>query len=50
MPHAHCVLYGIGAKTRYLKIVTELPKTATGKVQRGVLRKLGVEGASDIGE
>jgi crotonobetaine/carnitine-CoA ligase len=37
------------AKPRYVKIVAELPKTATGKVQRAVLRKLGIAGAFDSG-
>jgi crotonobetaine/carnitine-CoA ligase len=37
------------SRPRYLKVVAELPKTATGKVQRAVLRKLGIEGAFDLG-
>jgi crotonobetaine/carnitine-CoA ligase len=36
------------AKPRYAKIVKEIPKTATGKVQRAVLRKQGVAGALDV--
>ncbi len=36
------------SKPRYVKIVPDLPKTATGKVQRAVLRRLGIEGALDI--
>ncbi|MES3000787.1 MAG: AMP-binding protein [Pseudomonadota bacterium] len=36
------------SKPRYAKIVKELPKTATGKVQRAVLRKQGTAGAVDI--
>lgn len=35
------------AKPRYAKLVQALPKTATGKVQRAVLRKEGVVGALD---
>jgi len=35
------------ARPRYLRFVGELPKTATGKVQRAVLRKAGVGGAFD---
>lgn len=33
------------AKPRFVKLVESLPKTATGKVQRAVLRKQGVAGA-----
>lgn len=36
------------AKPRYVKIVPALPKTATGKVQRAVLRQQGTEGAMDV--
>jgi crotonobetaine/carnitine-CoA ligase len=36
------------SKPRYARVVAELPKTATGKVQRAVLRKMGVAGACDI--
>jgi crotonobetaine/carnitine-CoA ligase len=35
------------AKPRYVELVTELPKTATGKVQRAVLRKRGAGMAWD---
>ena len=35
------------ARPRYLKLVHELPKTATGKVQRAVLRQAGPHGALD---
>jgi crotonobetaine/carnitine-CoA ligase len=35
------------ARPRYVKLIPELPKTATGKVQRAVLRKEGPEGALD---
>ena len=35
------------ARPRYLQIVTALPKTATGKVQRAVLRKAGIGAAFD---
>jgi crotonobetaine/carnitine-CoA ligase len=35
------------ARPRYVKVVDSLPKTATGKVQRAVLRKQGVAGALD---
>jgi crotonobetaine/carnitine-CoA ligase len=35
------------ARPRYVAIVDGLPKTATGKVQRAVLRKRGAEGAWD---
>jgi acyl-coenzyme A synthetase/AMP-(fatty) acid ligase len=31
-----------------VKVVESLPKTATGKVQRAVLRRQGVEGALDV--
>ena len=37
------------SKPRYAKVVPELPKTATGKVQRAVLRKVGASGAFDVG-
>jgi crotonobetaine/carnitine-CoA ligase len=37
------------SKPRYAKVVAELPKTATGKVQRAVLRKVGASGAFDVG-
>lgn len=36
------------ARPRYLRIADELPKTATGKVQRAVLRKQGTAGAFDM--
>ncbi len=36
------------SKPRYIKLVRDLPKTATGKVQRALLRKQGVAGAFDI--
>ncbi|MBI5920223.1 MAG: AMP-binding protein [Betaproteobacteria bacterium] len=35
------------ARPRYLELMSELPKTATGKVQRAVLRKRGVVDAWD---
>ncbi|MFM1987108.1 MAG: hypothetical protein RJA99_65 [Pseudomonadota bacterium] len=35
------------ARPRYVALVDALPKTATGKVQRAVLRKRGAEGAWD---
>ncbi|MDB5828034.1 MAG: AMP-dependent synthetase and ligase [Variovorax sp.] len=35
------------AQPRFVRLVSELPKTATGKVQRAVLRKGGVESAWD---
>lgn len=35
------------AKPRYLRIVADLPRTATGKVQRAMLRKLGIVDAID---
>jgi crotonobetaine/carnitine-CoA ligase len=35
------------AHPRYVKFVSELPKTATGKVQRNVLRQVGSGGAFD---
>ncbi len=38
------------ARPRYLQALPELPKTATGKVQRAVLRKAGAMGALDRGE
>ena len=38
------------ARPRYLQALAELPKTATGKVQRAVLRKAGSAGAVDRGE
>lgn len=38
------------ARPRYLRFLTELPKTASGKVQRAVLRKQGTQGAEDRGE
>jgi crotonobetaine/carnitine-CoA ligase len=37
------------ARPRFVSIVDTLPKTATGKVQRAVLRKRGAEGAWDLG-
>jgi crotonobetaine/carnitine-CoA ligase len=36
------------ARPRYVKVVAQLPKTATGKVQRAALRKQGAEGAIDL--
>lgn len=36
------------AKPRYVRLVQELPKTATGKVQRAVLRQQGTSGAVDL--
>lgn len=36
------------AAPRYIKVVAELPKTATGKVQRAVLRTAGTAGALDV--
>ena len=36
------------ARPRYAKIVSEIPRTATGKVQRAVLRRQGVAGALDM--
>ena len=36
------------AAPRYIRVMVELPKTATGKVQRAVLRKEGVAGALDM--
>jgi crotonobetaine/carnitine-CoA ligase len=38
------------ARPRFLQLVSELPKTATGKVQRAVLRKLGSAAAHDRGD
>lgn len=38
------------ARPRYVQLVGELPKTATGKVQRAVLRQRGHAGALDRGE
>jgi crotonobetaine/carnitine-CoA ligase len=35
------------AAPRYIKLVPELPKTATGKVKRAVLRSAGSSGALD---
>lgn len=35
------------ARPRYIKLLDELPKTGTGKVQRAVLKKAGTEGALD---
>ena len=35
------------AKPRYLRQMNELPKTATGKIQRAVLRQQGSAGAYD---
>lgn len=37
------------ARPRYVRVVTQLPKTATGKVQRAVLRQQGALGAQDLG-
>ncbi len=34
------------ARPRFIELVSELPKTATGKVQRAQLRKRGVSPAS----
>jgi crotonobetaine/carnitine-CoA ligase len=39
--HAHNVLPRF-ARPRFVELVSELPKTATGKVQRAQLRKRGV--------
>ena len=36
------------ARPRFVKVVAQLPKTATGKVQRAALRKQGAEGAIDL--
>lgn len=36
------------ALPRYVRVLSELPKTATGKVQRAVLRKQGVMEAQDM--
>lgn len=36
------------AAPRFVKVVPSLPKTATGKVQRAVLRKQGVDDAIDV--
>lgn len=36
------------ARPRYIRIMEELPKTATGKVQRAVLRMQGTVGAHDV--
>jgi carnitine-CoA ligase len=36
------------ARPRYVSLVDALPKTATGKVQRAVLRKRGADGAWDL--
>jgi crotonobetaine/carnitine-CoA ligase len=36
------------AAPRYIKVVPELPKTATGKVKRAVLRTAGTAGALDV--
>jgi crotonobetaine/carnitine-CoA ligase len=38
------------ARPRYLRWVSELPKTATGKVQRSVLRQAGTAAALDRGD
>ena len=38
------------ARPRYLRFISELPKTANGKVQRAVLRKDGTRSANDRGE
>jgi crotonobetaine/carnitine-CoA ligase len=46
--HAHNVLPRF-ARPRFVELVSELPKTATGKVQRAQLRKRGVGPAtSDV--
>ena len=37
------------AKPRFERVMAELPKTATGKVQRAVLRKQGTGDALDLG-
>lgn len=37
------------ARPRYVRVTEELPKTATGKVQRAVLRRQGTAGAQDVG-
>lgn len=36
------------AQPRYVRLLEELPKTATGKVQRAVLRQQGLAGAVDV--
>ncbi|RYX93442.1 MAG: long-chain fatty acid--CoA ligase [Comamonadaceae bacterium] len=36
------------ARPRFVRVIEALPKTATGKVQRAVLRKQGIEGALDM--
>ncbi|MCD6671348.1 MAG: AMP-binding protein [Burkholderiaceae bacterium] len=36
------------AKPRYVRLLQELPKTATGKIQRAVLRQQGTSGAIDV--
>lgn len=36
------------ARPRYVRLMDELPKTATGKVQRAVLRQQGIAGALDV--
>ncbi len=38
------------AAPRYVKLLNTLPKTATGKVQRAVLRKQGITDALDVGK
>lgn len=38
------------AAPRYIKVVAELPKTATGKVKRNILRKEGISGGLDMTE
>lgn len=38
------------AKPRFVKVVDSLPKTATGKVQRAVLRRQGTAAALDVEE
>jgi crotonobetaine/carnitine-CoA ligase len=43
--HAHNVLPRF-ARPRFIELVSELPKTATGKVQRAQLRKRGVGAAT----
>lgn len=37
------------ASPRFIRLVDELPKTGTGKVQRAVLRRQGAAGATDLG-
>ena len=36
------------ARPRYIRLMDELPKTPTGKVQRAMLRKQGLQDARDM--